>query len=180
MRDWIILSIAVIAWLALGAFIGNWIFTRVPLRVAISPKTTAVIVAVTLPALGMIDYLFALIGGNSSTMSAVLMAIRANYVVVAFATAYALGMFLTHCYMPSPSTTRPSEIELIAWAIVAFSPIFSSLFIIFSNDGGDAQGIEAITRPDVQIKLTGILLGGLIGGGLVGRFILCQRPLAGG
>lgn len=144
-----------------------------------NPRWTAAITAVILPALGLMDYLFYWIGGNPATISAVLLAVRANFVSVIISVAYAFGMFLTHVSMPSGSKTAPSEVEILARAIVAFSPIFSAIVIVFTTGGKAGETMESMTDPIVQLKLAAALLVALIVGGIVGRGVFPQHPFAG-
>jgi len=143
-----------------------------------NPRWTALITACMLPVAGLMDVLFYWIGGNAATISAVMLSIRVMYPSVAYCVAYAFGMFLAHVFIPS-SAPLPSVVEILARMIMAFAPIFSAIFVIAFGEGGNPADVQHILDPAEQTKFALGLLVALLVGGLVGRFVLCQHPLAG-
>lgn len=144
-----------------------------------NPRWTALITAAMLPFAGLLDLCFYWIGGNAATISAVMLSIRVKYPFVAYCVAYAFGMFLSHVFIPSGVSEAPAKIDVLARMIMAFSPIFSAIFVIASNDGGNAAAVEHVIDPSEQMRFALALVVSLLVGGLVGRFFLCQHPLAG-
>jgi len=140
-------------------------------------RRTAFIVAAILPALGLLDVLLYWLGGNAATISAVMLAIRVKYPLVAHSTAYAFGAFLGHVFFPSSAIVMPASHEMLARMVLGLSPIFAALIIILAGEGEAVS--SNVLDPSNQLKFAALMLAALVAGGLMGRFVLCQHPLAG-
>ncbi len=178
MRDWITIALSALAWIALTVFLVGRFTHHFPIirQVAISARTTAIIVAAILPVLGLMDVLFAKMGGNEATVSAVMLTIRVKFPLVAKCVSYSFGLFVGHVFFPSAEPEAPEMHEIFARLIAALGPTFYAIILIASGDGQAAK--EDITAPKSQAIFAVEMLAWHIAGGLIGRFWLSQHPLA--
>lgn len=176
MRDWLILALAVLLWLALTTFLGHWLFSRVPsiLPFAVSPRLTACIIVAIPIGLGLLDVGLYWLGGNDSTISAVMLAIRAGRVLVALSTAYSFGVLLGHLFFPEFTTSFPAPYEVIARMVFVLSPTFYALIIIGAGNGTLEAHRHALESHG-QLLLAVYMTGAAIVGGLLGKFALPQH-----
>jgi len=141
---------------------------------------TPLIVVGIMVGLGLLDYMLFRFGGNEATISVALLEARVKNPIVAHLNAYAFAVFLGHVYFPAPDTTAPPGHVVLAWAVVALSPLFAALIVIGSGDGRHASEVAEVVQTLNQLKFAGVMLLWIIGGIAVGRFILKQHPLAAG
>lgn len=139
---------------------------------------TPLIIVAILAGVGLLDYILYRIGGNAATVSATLLEARVKNPVVAHLTAYAFAVFLGHVYFPAPDVTVPPPHVVLAWAVVALSPVFAAMIIIGAGDGQRVAEVAVVTDPVNQLKFAGVMLAWWIAGLCVGRFVLKQHPLA--
>lgn len=139
---------------------------------------TPLIIVGIMVGLGLLDYVLFRVGGNQATISVALLEARCKNPTVAHLTAYAFAVFLGHVYFPAPDPVPPPVHVVLAWCVVALSPVFAVLIVIGAGDGQSVHEVRSITEPLNQLKFAGVMLCWWIGGLLVGRFILKQHPLA--
>lgn len=178
MREWIFLVLLAAVWMAITAVFGAYLFSRFPgaRQVAVSPRTTAIVVAAIIPCLGLLDVLFAWVGGNEATISAVNLAIRVKFPLVAKSVGYCFGLYLGHVYFPSAEPVAPPFHEVLARLLSGLGPFWYAIVLIASGDGEAANA--DVTGGQAQLIFAAEMLLWLVVGGIVGRFWLSQHPLA--
>lgn len=147
-------------------------------RVRRMAEWTPLIIVGIMVGLGLLDYVLFRIGGNSATISVALLEARCKNPTVAHLTAYAFAVFLGHVYFPAPDAVRPPGHVVLAWCVVALSPVLAALIVIGAGDGRSVHDTRVVTEPLNQLKFGAVMLCWWIAGLLVGRFILKQHPLA--
>lgn len=140
------------------------------------PRWTAIITASILPVLGLADFVFAVVGGNEATISAVLLRIRAKFPMVAKCVSYSFGLFLGHVFNPTDSVRVPAGHEMLSRLMLAFGPIGYAIIMIAANDGANPDA--DITTPRNRLLFGFTLLGYIAIGLAVGSTWLAQHPHA--
>lgn len=141
-------------------------------------RWTAILAAVILPALGLLDFVLYAVWGNGATFSVALLTIRVKYPLVAHATSYTFGVFLGHVFFPTPDPTAPATHEVLARLMLGLSPTFAALIIIAAGDGRAVVKGSEVVALDNQVKFAALMLFAHVCGLIVGRFVLAQHPLA--
>jgi len=144
-----------------------------------NPRWTALIAAAILPVLGLVDGAFAYFGGNRSTFSWGQLVTRAKDPLIAWAVAYSMGVFLLHCYCPSPAMQMPSPVGIVCRSIVVLSITFAAILYVASGPAADPsfEIDPAITAPLNRFGFALFLLSGVAVGMVAGLFV-SQHPFA--
>lgn len=176
MRDRILLGVGLLAWLGLTVLLGRFALARFPAAggPAVGPRATALVIVAIPLGLGLLDVLLYWLGGNASTISAVMLGVRAAQPLVGVSTAYSFGVLLGHFFFPRVGAAPPPPHEVIGRMFVALSPTFYALTIISAGNGTLDAHRKALEAGG-QLAFAAYMLAAAAAGGVVGHTVLPQN-----
>lgn len=142
----------------------------------VTPRWTAIIAASLLPALGALDVLFAYIGGNRSTFSAVLLRSQTLYYYLALCIGYGFGLFMGHVFFPSEGLRVPPGHEMLARLLAVCWPILCAIVLLASGEGRTPTADQISIQG--KLILGSLILASVAAGMFFGAIGVPQHPLA--
>lgn len=135
--------------------------------------TPFIVVAIPL-LLGALDVFLYWTGGNSATISWVMLTRRASQPLVALSTCYSFGVLLGHFFLPQFTNTSPPAYLVIARMWFALSPTIYALIII-AFDNGTLEAHRKALQSGGQGLFALYMSLAFHAGGVVGCFVLAQH-----
>ena len=180
MRTWLTLAVATVAWLLLTVYIANFALSRQTLirLPAVNHQTTAFLIVVILPALGMLDVGLAVQGGNSATISWVMLGVRVKDPLAALAVVYSFGLFVGHCYFPAVGVPPPPGYQVVARMFIGLSPTFYAMTVIGWGGSDAVEAHKHFLEAGGQAVFGCYTVAAGVAGGLMGHYVLAQHLYA--
>lgn len=176
MRNWLTFAAALALWLTLTYWLADFAINKQTLvkLLPVNPQFTAFLIVCVLPMLGALDVGLAVQGGNSATISWVMLKVRVKDPLAALAVVYSFGLFVGHCYFPTEGLPPPPY-QVIARMFVGLSPTFYAMTVIGwgGSEAVDAHKHYLESGGQLVFACYNVLAG--LAGGLMGHFVLAQH-----